>query len=111
MSLESLGTTLLTHMVCHERESSSPVCHVEVGVTEPGISVVIATAPLRLRDVIVKMDVDLLARTFSCNCIEDLLEYEWLCSHALHTIHTSRRVVYGVNCEFFLSISLSLIHI
>jgi hypothetical protein len=57
----------------HEFETAAPFGDVEVGVAEPGVSIVCAAAPFCFGHVVVEMDVDLLLCELSCNGVVYLL--------------------------------------
>jgi hypothetical protein len=59
-------------VVCHEFEAALPSGDVEVGVAEPGVSVVGAATPFSFGHVVVEMDVHLLVCELGCNGIVDL---------------------------------------
>jgi hypothetical protein len=63
-------------VVCHEFEAALPFGDVEVGVAEPGVSVVGAAAPFCFGYVVVEMDVHLLVCKFGCDGIIDLIRYQ-----------------------------------
>jgi hypothetical protein len=56
----------------HILQASPPLRYVEVGVSEPSISVSFRTTPHGLGNVVVEVDIDLLLEAFCCNGIKDL---------------------------------------
>jgi hypothetical protein len=54
----------------HVLQASLPIRNVEVGVSEPGISVSFGTAPHGLGDMVVEVDIDLLLEAFCRNGIK-----------------------------------------
>lgn len=59
-------------MSSHVFVSADPVVGVELGVSPPGVAVLSATAPLAAGDVVVEVDVDVLAQTLGGNGVVDL---------------------------------------
>lgn len=53
----------------HVGIATSPFVSVKLGVSPPGVAVCTAAAPFSSRDVVVKVDVDMLLEAFSSNSI------------------------------------------
>jgi hypothetical protein len=57
---------------CHIGTASYPLVGIELGISPPGVAVLTTTAPFAFRDVVVKVDVNLLTETLSSNSVIDL---------------------------------------
>ncbi|KAI6765294.1 hypothetical protein HG531_012393 [Fusarium graminearum] len=56
----------------HVGTASNPFGSVKLGISPPGVAILTTTAPLAFRDVVVKVDVDLLTKTLSSNGVVNL---------------------------------------
>lgn len=56
-------------MSCHVGIATGPSVSVKLGVSPPGVAICAAAAPLSGRDVVVKVDVDVLLEAFGSNSI------------------------------------------